>query len=149
MKVAVAWDHRGVENGRRMVEDVRKMGHEVEAIGPETAETPVDYPDIAFQACLKVAEGGCDRAILLCGSGIGVSIAANKVPAIRAALCHNTYTAEISRRHNNANVLCLGSKLLDSDLMVEMARIWLATEFEGGRHEIRVKKILDFESAER
>ncbi len=146
MKVAVAWDHRGLEKGHRMLEDVRKIGHEVEPIGPETAD-PVDYPDIAFQAAREVAEGRCDRAIILCGSGIGVSIAANKVPSIRAALCHNTYTAEISRRHNDANVLCLGSDLLDPGLMEEMARIWLETEFEsGGRHERRVKKILDAES---
>ncbi len=146
MKVAVAWDHRGVEKGHRMLEDVREMGHEVEGVGPETDE-PVDYPDIAIQAAREVAGGRCDRAIILCGSGIGVSIAANKVPSIRAALCHDTYTAEISRRHNNANVLCLGSDLLTSEMMAEMARIWLETEFEsGGRHERRVKKILDAES---
>ncbi len=141
MKVAVAWDHRAFEKGHGMLEAVREMGHEVRAIGTET-EGPVDYPDIAIEAANLVAEGKCDRAIILCGSGIGVAIAANKVKTVRAALCHDEYTAEISRRHNDANVLCLGSRILDSELMYKMAGIWLNTDFEGGRHLRRVNKIL-------
>jgi ribose 5-phosphate isomerase B len=124
---------------------LRKLGHDVLDVGPAGKES-VDYPDLAFQVAQAVSSKQADRGILLCGTGIGMCIAANKVPGVRAAPCHDSITAEMSRRHNDANVLCLSADLLGADLMQRMVRIWLATEFEGGRHARRVEKIVRFEA---
>jgi ribose 5-phosphate isomerase B len=144
MKIAIGSDHRGFDLKRRVVALLQKLGHEVIDVGPEARDS-VDYPDFAFQVAVAVSEKRVDRGILLCGSGIGMCIAANKVRGVRAAPCHDSITAEMSRRHNNANVLCISADLLGEELVDRMVRIWLETEFEGGRHARRVDKIARFE----
>jgi len=145
MKIAIGSDHRGFEVKRRVVPLLHKLGHETLDMGTAGPES-VDYPDFAFQVGQAVSEGRVDRGILICGTGIGMCIAANKVPGVRAAPCHDSITAEMSRRHNDANVLCLSADLLGEELIDRMVRIWLDTEFEGGRHARRVDKIARFES---
>jgi ribose 5-phosphate isomerase B len=140
MRVAIGSDHRGFEVKRRVVSVVQQLGHQVLDLGPTTGES-VDYPDFAFPVAQAVAEAKADRGILICGTGIGMCIAANKVKGIRAAPCHDSITAEMSRRHNDANVLCLSADLLGEELIDRMVRIWLETEFEGGRHARRIGKI--------
>lgn len=145
MRIAVGSDHRGYEVKRRLVSLLQQMGHEVVDVGPASKDS-VDYPDYAFQVASAVREGRADRGILACGSGIGMCIAANKVRGVRAAPCHDSITAEMSRRHNDANVLCLSADLLGEELIDRMVRIWLETPFEGGRHARRVEKITRFET---
>jgi ribose 5-phosphate isomerase B len=145
MKIAIGSDHRGYEAKSRLVALLRQLGHDVLDVGPESKES-VDYPDFAFQVAQAVSSKQAERGILLCGTGIGMCIAANKVPGVRAAPCHDSITAEMSRRHNDANILCMSADLLGEDLMERMVRIWLATEFEGGRHARRVDKIVRFEA---
>ena len=113
-------------------------------MGPLAADI-VDYPDFGSKASRAVSEGKADRAILICGSGIGMSIVANKYPGVRAALCHDELTAEMSRRHNDANVLCLSADLLGERLTLRMIELWLETAFEGGRHARRIGKISEIE----
>jgi ribose 5-phosphate isomerase B len=147
MRIAVGSDHRGFDVKRRIVSALQQLGHEVLDLGPESSDS-VDYPDFAFQVAQAVGTGRVDRGILICGTGIGMCIAANKVKGVRAAPCHDSITAEMSRRHNNANVMCLSADLLGDELIDRMVRIWLETEFEGGRHARRVDKITRFESGE-
>jgi ribose 5-phosphate isomerase B len=145
MKIAIGSDHRGFEVKRRIVSLLPRLGHEVIDLGPASSDS-VDYPDFAFQVAQAVSEKRVDRGILICGTGIGMCIAANKVPGVRAAPCHDSITAEMSRRHNDANILCLSADLLGGELVDRMVRIWLETEFEAGRHARRVEKITRFES---
>ena len=145
MKIAIGSDHRGYEVKRRIVTLLEQLGHETIDVGTAGSES-VDYPDFAFQVAQAVSEGRVDRGVLICGTGIGMCIAANKVPGVRAAPCHDSITAEMSRRHNDANVLCLSADLLGVELIDRMVRLWLQTEFEGGRHARRVEKILNIES---
>jgi ribose 5-phosphate isomerase B len=145
MKIAIGSDHRGYDAKRRLLSVLQQLGHEVLDMGPESKES-VDYPDFAFQVAQAVGKGLVDRGILICGTGIGMCIAANKVPGVRAAPCHDSITAEMSRRHNDANVLCLSADLLGDELIDRMLRIWLETPFEGGRHARRVEKIVRFEA---
>jgi ribose 5-phosphate isomerase B len=144
MKVAVGSDHRGFQVKRKIVELVQRLGHEVLDYGV-TSEDAVDYPDYAQQVARAVSSGQVDRGILICGTGIGMSMAANKVHGVRAALCHDDVTAEMSRRHNDANVICLSADLLGARLIDRMIEIWLNTDFEGGRHARRVEKIKKIE----
>jgi ribose 5-phosphate isomerase B len=144
MRIAVGSDHRGFEVKRRIVSLAQRLGHEVIDMGPTSGES-VDYPDYAFQVAKAVSEHRVDRGILVCGTSIGMCIAANKVAGVRAAPCHDSITAEMSRRHNDANVLCLSADLLGGELVDRMVKIWLETEFEGGRHARRVDKITRFE----
>ena len=145
MRIAVGSDHRGFEAKRRVVALLQQLGHECTDVGTDVKES-VDYPDFAFLVAAEVSNGRADRGILICGSGIGMCIAANKVKGIRAAPCHDPITAEMSRRHNDANVLCLSADLLGVELIDRMVRIWLETPFEGGRHARRVDKITRIES---
>lgn len=145
MKIAIGSDHRGYDVKRRLSALLEQLGHEVIDTGPPGRES-VDYPDYAFSVALAVGEGRAERGILICGTGIGMCIAANKVRGVRAAPCHDSITAEMSRRHNNANVLCLSADLLGEGLIERMVRTWLETEFEGGRHARRVEKIAQFEA---
>ena len=145
MKIAVGSDHRGFEAKRRIVAFLRQLGHEVLDLGTDARDS-VDYPDFAFEVAKAVGDGTAERGILLCGTGIGMCIAANKVNGVRAAPCHDSITAEMSRRHNDANVLCLSADLLGEELIDRMVRIWLETPFEGGRHARRVEKITRFEN---
>jgi ribose 5-phosphate isomerase B len=148
MKIAIGSDHRGYETKRRLVTLLQQLSHEIADVGT-TGRDSVDYPDFAFQVASAVSEGRADRGILICGSGIGMCIAANKVLGVRAAPCHDSITAEMSRRHNDANVLCLSADLLGEELIERMVRIWLETPFDGGRHARRVDKITRFEGGER
>jgi ribose 5-phosphate isomerase B len=145
MKIVIGSDHRGVEIKRRLVDVIRSMGHDLLDIGAQEAES-VDYPDYANEVGKRVGKGEMDRGILICGTGIGMSMAANKVRGVRAAACQDLLTAEMSRRHNDANVLCLSADLLGEDQMAQMIRIWLETPFEGGRHARRVEKITRIEA---
>jgi ribose 5-phosphate isomerase B len=147
MKIAIGSDHRGFEVKRRVVPLLQQLGHEVVDVGPSSKES-VDYPDYAFAVARAVSTGRVQRGILICGTGIGMCIAANKVRHVRAAPCHDSITAEMSRRHNDANVMCLSADLLGEDLIDRMIRIWLETAFESGRHARRVNKILRFESGD-
>src|SRR5438034_736058 len=145
MKIAIGSDHRGFEVKRRICSLVERLGHEVLDVGAPSNES-VDYPDFAIQVARAVSEGRVERGILICGTSIGMCIAANKVKGVRAAPCHDSITAEMSRRHNDANVLCLSADLLGEELIGRMVRLWLETEFEGGRHARRVEKITRFET---
>jgi ribose 5-phosphate isomerase B len=136
----IAADHRGVALARVAATVVRRMGHECEEILPSGAES-VDYPDYARPVARAVASGGCDLGILVCHTGIGMSIAANKIPGVRAARCVSAYDVEMARRHNQANVLCLGEHDLDAAATEKMVATWLTTAFEGGRHARRVEKM--------
>jgi ribose 5-phosphate isomerase B len=147
MKIAVGSDHRGDDALTRLVPMLRDLGHEVIAVGELNGESR-DYPDEAWLVGRAVASGEADRGILICGSGIGVSIAANKVTGIRAALVCNDHAAVMSRKHNNANVLCMSGDSLDQPTIEQCARAFLATEFEGGRHARRVEKIAAIERNE-
>jgi ribose 5-phosphate isomerase B len=144
MKIAIGSDHRGFDAKKRLVTYLENQGHEVRDMGTVGSES-VDYPDFAFLVATLVSTGQADRGILICGSGIGMCIAANKVKGVRAALCHDMVTAEMSRRHNNANVLCLSADLLGEEVIDRMVKTWVDTEFEAGRHARRVEKITRFE----
>ena len=145
MKIVIGSDHRGVEIKRRLVDVIRSLGHEVLDVGTEGAES-VDYPDFAYEVGKRVGKGEMDRGLLVCGTGIGMSITANKVRGVRAACCQDVLTAEMCRRHNDANVLCLSADLLGEDQMAQMIRIFLETPFDGGRHARRVEKIAKIEA---
>ena len=147
MKIAIGSDHRGFDAKRHLLGLLQQLGHEVIDVGPQSRDS-VDYPDYAFQVALAVSEGRVDRGVLICGTGIGMCIAANKVHGVRAAPCHDSITAEMSRRHNDSNVLCLSADLLGEELIERMVRIWLETDFEGGRHARRVEKITRFEEGQ-
>jgi len=140
MKIAIASDHAGFELKAKIKTFLEQSGLSVEDFGTFKAESG-DYPDYGILAAWAVANKKADRGILVCGTGIGMSIVANKTKGIRAALCHSKETAELSRRHNDANVLTLGGRILDHRLALEMVEIWLKTPFEGERHLRRVKKI--------
>jgi ribose 5-phosphate isomerase B len=144
MKVAVASDHRGFHAKEQIKTFLRTAGHEVVDFGCD-GPASCDYPDMSITGAKSVATGETERGIFLCGTGIGTSIAANKVRGIRAALCHDELTAELSRRHNDANVLCLPADLLGEELVRRVVDVWLRTDYEGGRHARRIKKIADFE----
>ncbi len=144
MKVALGSDHRGFSAKERLKAYLESNGHQVTDFGCEGTNS-CDYPDSALSGAKSVASGETERAILFCGSGIGMSIAANKVCGIRAALCHDELTAELSRRHNNANVLCLPADLLGEQLIRRVVDVWISTDYEGGRHDRRLEKISEYE----
>ena len=146
MRVSIGNDHHGCQTKAKIVQLLEKMGHQVVNEGTDDDKS-VDYPDIAAAVGQKVSCGDADRGILICGTGIGMAIAANKFDGVRAATCHDEATAEMSRRHNNANVLCLSGDMLGQQRMDRMVEIWLNTEFEGGRHQRRVKKIAYLEQS--
>ncbi len=146
MKISVASDHRGFEFKKRVMKMLTEMGHTVEDFGVMSSAESVDYPDFGLKASRAVGTGECDRGILICGTGIGMSLVANKVKGVRAALCHNLYTVEMSRRHNDSNVLCIGADVVDGDLLEQKVKLWLDTPFEGGRHARRVGKIMEVEN---
>lgn len=144
MRIAIGSDHRGFAAKSKLLELLKRLDQEVVDMGPHTNES-VDYPDIASLVANQVSSGAVDRGILICGTGIGMCIAANKFPGVRAAPCHDDLTAEMSRRHNDLNVLCLSADMLGEKLIDRMVEIWLKTEFEGGRHARRVDKITEIE----
>ena len=140
MKIAVGSDHRGFDIKQQIIAIATELGHECIDVGTSD-NNPVDYPDLAYLAAMAVSKKEADRAILTCATGIGMSMAANKVKGIKAALCHDELTAQISRDHNDANILCLSADQVGVVLLRKMVEVWLSTEFSGGRHERRVRKI--------
>ncbi len=144
MKIAVGSDHRGYQVKCKILAQIGELGHTGVDFGPGSADS-VDYPDVAAKVAKAISQGEIDRAVLICGTGIGMCIVANKYPGVRAASCHDDLTAEMSRRHNDANILCLSADLLGERLVTRMVELWLTTEFEGGRHARRVEKIAHYE----
>lgn len=147
MRVAIGSDHRGYAAKEKIKSMLASKGYEVLDMGTDSPAS-CDYPDIAYPTCKMVTSGKADLGILLCGTGIGMSISANKVHGIRAACCHDELTAEMARRHNNANVLCLPADLIGEELMRRIVDVYLNTGFEGGRHERRLRRIAEYEMKE-
>ncbi|HEY1066826.1 MAG TPA: ribose 5-phosphate isomerase B [Pirellulales bacterium] len=144
MRIAIGSDHRGYSVKMKVLHLLEQTGNEVVDVGACGSQS-VDYPDFAAEVAKLVGAGSVDRGILVCGSGIGMCIAANKFPRVRAATCHDDLTAEMSRRHNDVNVLCLSADMLGETVIDRMVRVWLKTEFEGGRHARRLEKIAKIE----
>ena len=144
MKIVIGSDHGGIHLKEVLKQHLAERGIEVDDAGTYTEES-CDYPDIAVKVCREITEGKAERGILVCGTGIGMSMAANKVNGIRAALCGDVFSATMSREHNNANVICLGERVLGPGLAVCILDAWLDTEVAGGRHARRVNKIMDIE----
>ncbi|MDO5554377.1 MAG: ribose 5-phosphate isomerase B [Planctomycetia bacterium] len=146
MKIMIGSDHHGVRTRLNLDSFVKSLGHEVIDIGPTSERPePVDYPDVAAAVAEAVSNGTMDRGILICGTGIGMSIVANKFPGVRAAPVIDGFSAEMSRRHNDLNVLCLSGDMLSEATIDRLVEIWLNTEFAGGRHERRKRKIAQIE----
>lgn len=144
MKIAIGADHGGFSLKEDIKQLLDELGYEYQDFGTHSSDS-VDYPDVAVPVAQAVAAGQFDRGILICGTGIGIGIAANKVKGIRAALVHDTFSAHASREHNDANILTMGERVIGPGLARDIVKIWLSTEFEGGRHERRVTKIMDIE----
>jgi ribose 5-phosphate isomerase B len=146
VRVAVAFDHRGVTLKSRIANAVRDLGHEVVDLGVDAAEPRVDYPDVARTIGEAVLAGQAERGILVCGSGVGASVAANKLPGIRAAICHDVYSAHQGVEHDDMNILCLGSEVIGPSLAGDLVRTFLRAEFDGGeRYRRRLEKIEEME----
>jgi len=146
MKIFIGADHRGYQLKKKMDEALKGLGHDVEDLGTHDESVACDYPQISYAVATQVVRHPGSRGILLCMTGIGHSIAANKVPGVYAALVYNKEAALLSRQHNDSNVLVLGSKFVDEAGMMEIVKIWLSTEFEGGRHLRRKEEIQKIES---
>lgn len=144
LKIAIGSDHGGFYLKKIIMDHLEEKGILYEDVGCFTSDS-VDYPDIAFPLAKRVAKGEFDRGIIICGTGIGVSIVANKVPGIRAAVCSDCFSAKASREHNDANILALGERVIGPGLAKEILNVWLEAEFQGGRHETRVNKIKTLE----
>ncbi len=144
MKIAVGSDHAGYELKEKIETYLIEQGKDIEDYGTN-GNNSVDYPDFAVAVAEAVSKGKVNMGILICGTGIGMSIVANKFPHVRAALCYDVYSAEMSRKHNNANILVLAGRVLDSEVALKMVDAWLKTEFEGGRHKNRLDKIGEIE----
>lgn len=146
LKIAIGCDHGGF----RLKEEIRNMleekGYDFKDLGTFSEES-VDYPDIALDVARAVRDGKFDRGILVCGTGIGIGIAANKIEGIRAALCHDTFSARAAREHNDANILTMGERVIGPGLAKDIVNVWLETDFAGGRHARRVQKISDIEQS--
>jgi len=145
MKVAIAADHGGYSLKEEIRELLNELGHEVYDFGTNSLES-VDYPDYALPVAEGVADGHFDRGILICGTGLGMSIAANKVPGVRAVVVHDTFSAKATRQHNDSNVLAIGGRVIGAGLAQEIVTVWLQTDFEGGRHSNRIQKISEIEN---
>ena len=144
MRIAIGADHAGFALKQHLIETIVRMGHDLDDRGTHS-EDPVDYPAICAEVGRLVAEKRADRGIVVGGSGQGEQMAANKIPGVRAALCNDLHTAELSRQHNDANVLALGGRIVALGLADEIVRLWLSTAFEGGRHQRRIDQIAAIE----
>ena len=142
--IAIGCDHAGVEMKKAIIAALGEKGFEFRDLG--TDGEPCDYPVIAEKVCNEVLSGGCERGILICGTGIGMSIAANKIKGIRAALCSDSFSTKFTRLHNDSNIMCMGARVLGNGLACELAEIFLTTGFEGGRHQRRVDLITALEN---
>ena len=147
MKIAICSDHGGYELKMRLIPFIEALGHEAVDFGCYS-EASVDYPDYAFPMAEAVARGDFERGIAICGTGIGVSICCNKVRGIRCALCSDVLSAELTRRHNDSNVLAMGGRIIGVETAKAIVKAWLCTGFDGGRHEGRISKISAYEAAE-
>jgi len=147
MRIAIGADHRGYNAKERVKATLQGRGYEVLEFGATDCSS-YDYPDAAYPTARAVTDGRAESAILFCGTGLGMSIAANKVHGVRAALCHDELSAEMARRHNDANVLCIPADLVGDELIRRIVEVWLKTPFEGGRHERRIAKIAQYEEQE-
>lgn len=147
MRLAIGADHRGAAAARQLADRVKTEGHVVLVFGSVGGET-VDYPDAAYQVGSAVSAGKAERGVLIDGTGVGSCISANKVKGVRAALVHDELTAEMSRGHNDANVLCLSADLLGQRLIEKIVHVWLATAYQGGRHDRRIRKIAAIENGQ-
>jgi ribose 5-phosphate isomerase B len=146
MRVAVAFDHRGVKLRERVLEEVVRAGHEPVDLGTDAPEPQIDYPDKAREVGEAIRTGDAERGILVCGSGVGASVAASKIAGIRAAICHDTYSAHQGVEHDDMNVLCLGSEVVGAELTGELVRTFLGAKFDGGeRYVRRLEKIEEME----
>ena len=148
MRIAIGSDHRGVNVKSKLVTALENLKHTVDDCGTQ-GEQSVDYPDFAKEVCTRVSSAKAERGILICGTGIGMAITANKFPGVRAASCYDEVMAEMCRRHNDVNVLCLPGDLIGNRPVVDLVRVWLETTFEGGRHQRRLEKIAEIESKHR
>ena len=144
MKIAIACDHGGLNLKKEIIKYLNEHGYEPVDFGTNTTDS-CDYPDYALPAAEAVAKGECEKGIVVCSTGIGVSIVANKVPGVRCAHCHDSYCAEFTRLHNNSNMLALGEKVVGPGYALKIVETFLTTEFEGGRHQRRVDKITEIE----
>ena len=144
MKIAMACDHGGLRLKNVLKEYLLDNGYEVEDFGTNS-EDSCDYPDYAGKAAKAVASGACDKGVVVCGTGIGVSITANKVKGIRCALCHDVFSAKATRAHNDSNMIAMGQRVIGEGLALEILKTWLSTEFEGGRHVQRIEKMMAYE----
>ena len=140
MKIAIGADHGGYSLKEILIDDLKSSGYDLEDLGTYSTDS-VDYPDFSQKVCNQVTQGQADLGILICGTGIGMSIAANKHQGIRAALCGDVYSAKLTRQHNNSNVLCLGARVIGDELAKMIVHTWLDAEFEGGRHQGRIDKL--------
>ena len=143
-KIVIGWDHGGLELKNDIIKQLESRGFEVTDVGTYTSAS-CNYPDYARALCEKIQNGEFELGILVCGTGIGMSMAANKHNGIRAACCSDTFSARMTRMHNNANVLCLGGRVVGAGLAIDMVDLFVDTEFEGGRHQARVDMIADIE----
>jgi len=145
MKIALGCDHGGLEHKNAIAEHLKERGFEICDFGIYE-QGAVDYPDIAVPVCKSITSGQCERGILVCGTGIGMSLAANKVKGIRAAACSEHFSAKYTRLHNDSNILCLGGRVIGIGTAIELADLFVDTAFEGGRHQKRVDKITNIEN---
>ena len=146
MKVAVAFDHRGVKLRQRVLDELAELGHDVVDLGTDTDAVRIDYPDKAREIGEAIRSGEAERAVFVCGSGVGASVAASKLPGIRAAICHDIYSAHQGVEHDDMNVLCLGSEVVGAELAADLVKAFLAATFDGGeRYVQRLQKIEDLE----
>src|SRR5215207_1589789 len=137
MRVAVAFDHRGVKLRERLLEELAALGHEAVDLGTDRSEPRIDYPDKAREVAEAIRGGEAERAVLVCGSGVGASVAANKLAGVRAAVCHDTYSAHQGVEHDDMNVLCIGSEVVGAELAAELVRTFLGAKFDGGERYVR------------
>jgi ribose 5-phosphate isomerase B len=148
MRIAVAFDHRGVKLRERILETIQGLGHETVDLGTDAPEPKIDYPDKAREIGEAIRSGAADRGVLVCGSGVGASVAASKIPGIRAAICHDVYSAHQGVEHDDMNVLCLGSEVVGAELAADLLRAFLRAQFDGGeRYVRRLEKIEALEQA--
>jgi ribose 5-phosphate isomerase B len=146
MRVAIAFDHRGVKLRERVLAVLEELGHEAVDLGTDTDRDPIDYPDKAREVGNAIATDAADRGLLVCGSGVGASVAASKLPGVRAAICHDVYSAHQGVEHDDMNVLCLGSEVVGAELAADLVRAYLRAEFDGGeRYVRRLEKIEQME----
>ncbi|MFW6022019.1 MAG: ribose 5-phosphate isomerase B [Halanaerobiaceae bacterium] len=144
MKIAIGSDHAGYDLKKEIIDYLEEAGYKYKDMGTDNSQS-VDYPDYGYKVANAVSGGEYDKGILICGTGIGMSIAANKVDGIRAALCHDVFSARLTRKHNNSNVLAMGARVIGNGLALEIAKTWIGEDFDGGRHQRRIDKITDIE----